>query len=184
MTDKKTESTVEKTVENKAKPVVKASDAKFKKSTSVEPKIKRSVSKLALIALIFALLSFIAIVFFAFVFNEQKQAFQQELQSIVNNDTNKRLAAEKIATKRLLAQQQALFEARFGDLNQLNKHESQKVIDELQRTVDQLSATKPSDWLIHEAQYLVRVAVRTLWLEKNTKAAIGLLTDADSRLKE
>lgn len=48
----------------------------------------------------------------------------------------------------------------------------------------QVSQRQPSDWLVHEAEYLVRVAARTMWLERDTKAAINLLRDADSRLKE
>jgi len=48
----------------------------------------------------------------------------------------------------------------------------------------QVSQRQPSDWLVHEAEYLVRVAARTMWLERDTKAAISLLRDADNRLKE
>ncbi|MEI6895847.1 MAG: uroporphyrinogen-III C-methyltransferase [Colwellia sp.] len=48
----------------------------------------------------------------------------------------------------------------------------------------QVSQRDPSDWLIHEAEYLVRIAARTMWLERDTTAAIGLLRDADNRLKE
>lgn len=48
----------------------------------------------------------------------------------------------------------------------------------------QVSLRQPSDWLVHEAEYLVRVAARTMWLERDTKAAISLLRDADNRLKE
>lgn len=48
----------------------------------------------------------------------------------------------------------------------------------------QVTQRQPSDWLIHEAEYLVRVAARTMWLERDTTAAISLLRDADSRLKE
>jgi len=48
----------------------------------------------------------------------------------------------------------------------------------------QVSQRQPNDWLIHEAEYLVRVAARTMWLERDTKAAINLLRDADNRLKE
>lgn len=182
MTDKKPEATVEKVVKNK--PVVKTADNITKKSAAIKTKEKRSTSKVALIALILALIALAIISFFTFIFNEQKEAFQLELQTIVNQSTNQRLATEKMETKRLLMQQQTLIEERLNAMNQFNKNESQKVIEQLQRTVDQLSATKPNDWLIHEAQYLVRVAVRTLWLEKNSKAAIGLLSDADSRLKE
>lgn len=182
MTDKKPEAIVEKVVKNK--PVVKTADNITKKSAAIKTKEKRSTSKVALIALILALIALAIISFFTFIFNEQKEAFQLELQTIVNQSTNQRLATEKMETKRLLIQQQTLIEERLNAMNQFNKNESQKVIEQLQRTVDQLSATKPNDWLIHEAQYLVRVAVRTLWLEKNSKAAIGLLSDADSRLKE
>lgn len=57
-------------------------------------------------------------------------------------------------------------------------------IAQLEQAVERLGQNQPSDWLIHEAEYLVRVASRTLWLEKDTRAAISLLTDADNRLKD
>lgn len=57
-------------------------------------------------------------------------------------------------------------------------------IEQLEEAIARLGQNQPSDWLIHEAEYLVRVASRTLWLEKDTNAAITLLTDADNRLKE
>ncbi|MDX2369413.1 MAG: uroporphyrinogen-III C-methyltransferase, partial [Colwellia sp.] len=41
---------------------------------------------------------------------------------------------------------------------------------------------QPSDWILHEAEYLIRIAARTLWLENDTTAAIGLLKNADARL--
>ena len=40
------------------------------------------------------------------------------------------------------------------------------------------------DIFLHEAEYLIRIAARTLWLEHDTHAAIGLLKDADNRLAE
>ncbi len=66
--------------------------------------------------------------------------------------------------------------------------DSEAQIEQLTAQVGQLeqqvSLRQPSDWLIHEAEYLVRIAARTMWLERDTKAAIGLLRDADNRLKE
>jgi uroporphyrin-3 C-methyltransferase len=66
--------------------------------------------------------------------------------------------------------------------------DSDAQIESLQAQVNQLeqqvSLRKPSDWLVHEAEYLVRIAARTMWLEQDTKAAIGLLRDADNTLKE
>ncbi|HBY86927.1 MAG TPA: heme biosynthesis operon protein HemX, partial [Colwellia sp.] len=61
-------------------------------------------------------------------------------------------------------------------LQQLTAHISQ--------LEQKMSLRQPNDWLIHEAEYLVRVAARTMWLERDTKAAISLLRDADNRLKE
>ncbi|GHE88547.1 uroporphyrinogen-III C-methyltransferase [Thalassotalea profundi] len=57
-------------------------------------------------------------------------------------------------------------------------------IKQLEQQLGRLQQNKSSDWLVHEAQYLLRIASRTLWLEKNTSTAINLLKDADSRLKE
>lgn len=60
----------------------------------------------------------------------------------------------------------------------------QHLTEQFNQLTEQVSQRDPSDWLIHEAEYLVRIAARTMWLERDTKAAIGLLKDADSRLKE
>jgi uroporphyrin-3 C-methyltransferase len=58
------------------------------------------------------------------------------------------------------------------------------LIAQVSQLEQQVSQRQPSDWLVHEAEYLVRVAARTMWLERDTKAAISLLRDADNRLKE
>jgi uroporphyrin-3 C-methyltransferase len=65
---------------------------------------------------------------------------------------------------------------------------SQAKIAELDENVkhleQQIKQRQPSDWLLHEAEYLIRISARTLWLEHDTGAAIGLLKDADARLSE
>ncbi|GAA4887872.1 uroporphyrinogen-III C-methyltransferase [Ferrimonas pelagia] len=45
-----------------------------------------------------------------------------------------------------------------------------------------LRERKPRDWMIAEADYLVRMAARKLWLEHDPVTAVALLKDADSRL--
>jgi len=57
---------------------------------------------------------------------------------------------------------------------------SQQRIDEQLAALEQ---NKPSDWLLHEAEYLIRIASRSLWLDKNTPSAIALLKEADNRLQ-
>lgn len=47
-----------------------------------------------------------------------------------------------------------------------------------------VSGRRPSDWLIAEADYLVRMAGRKIWLEKDLRTAILMLQSADSRLQD
>lgn len=47
-----------------------------------------------------------------------------------------------------------------------------------------VSGRRPSDWLLAEADYLVRMAGRKLWLEKDIRTAILMLQSADSRLQD
>ena len=49
--------------------------------------------------------------------------------------------------------------------------------------IQELDGRRPTDWLIAEADYLVRMAGRKMWLEKDLRTAIMLLGNADQRLK-
>ena len=70
----------------------------------------------------------------------------------------------------------------------------QSLISELQATHEQVkvnqqnladvSGRRPSDWLLAEADYLVRMAGRKLWLEKDLSTAREMLFAADQRLQE
>lgn len=56
-----------------------------------------------------------------------------------------------------------------------------------QQTLSQLNnieGRRPSDWLLAEADYLVRMAGRKVWLEQDLRTAVMLLENADSRLSE
>lgn len=77
---------------------------------------------------------------------------------------------------------QALAEA----VNSLtSKTESMQLqTEQLLSQLNDMEGRRPSDWLIAEADYLVRMAGRKVWLEKDTDTAILLLQNADDRLKE
>ncbi|GMM68558.1 uroporphyrinogen-III C-methyltransferase [Alteromonas sp. MTD1] len=49
--------------------------------------------------------------------------------------------------------------------------------------IQNMEGRRPADWLIAEADYLVRMAGRKLWLENDVRTAILLLVNADKRLK-
>lgn len=52
------------------------------------------------------------------------------------------------------------------------------------RSLLDISGRRPADWLLAEADYLVRMAGRKLWLERDVKTAILMLQSADSRLQD
>lgn len=52
----------------------------------------------------------------------------------------------------------------------------------LERRLTNLSQKTPDDWLIAEADYLVRMAGRKLWLEQDPATALSLLKTADERI--
>lgn len=56
--------------------------------------------------------------------------------------------------------------------------------DANRRNLADVSGRRPSDWLIAEADYLVRMAGRKLWLERDVKTAMLMLQSADSRLED
>jgi len=94
------------------------------------------------------------------------------------------LANSEQQVKRLLKQQQAAFSDQLTNNMAKIEKDSQVKINQLEKVVERLTQNQPSDWLLHEAEYLIRIATRTMWLEHDTRSAIGLLQDADMRLKE
>lgn len=54
----------------------------------------------------------------------------------------------------------------------------------LKSRVADLSGRRPADWLLAEADYLVRIAGRKLWLENDVGTAVLMLQSADSRLED
>jgi uroporphyrin-3 C-methyltransferase len=67
---------------------------------------------------------------------------------------------------------------------QKNQEEVKQLTDKVTLLEQSITQRDSSDWLVHEAEYLIRVAARTMWLEQDTRAAIGLLKEADNRLSE
>lgn len=152
---------------------------------------QQKLSKTAVLSLIIALAAS-AGVGGLYYWNIQQQAvikkdvLQQTQQSLTSSDqkTQKSLANIEQKIKQLLAQQQTAFSNRLTNDIETIRTDSQDKIIQLEKTVERLSQNQPSEWLLHEAEYLIRIATRTMWLEQNTGAAIGLLQDADMRLKE
>jgi len=99
--------------------------------------------------------------------NSAVSASQDELAKI-NND--------------LTQQNQTLSNNVDGLLEQILQNANENKA--LQSRVADLSGRRPADWLLAEADYLVRIAGRKLWLENDVSTAMLMMQAADSRLED
>jgi uroporphyrin-3 C-methyltransferase len=193
MTDKKTPLATEPTQSTDTKaPVTKTAKATDPKvSTKAVDSNRNKVSKLALIAIVIALGSTAGHYFWQ---QQQSQLLTLKLSEQIDNKNTATFNQYQAQMKQALIDQQKTFAKQLqqvttqvNDNNQINDSNQAKMaklntaVSQLERKAKQ---SRPSDWLLHEAEYLIRIAARTLWLEHDTTAAIGLLKNADSRLAD
>lgn len=91
-----------------------------------------------------------------------------------------------------LEQQQTKVDSQLQDASASQKKELTKVtssqdgineqLDSMSRKLLDLDSKRPNDWMLAEAEYLVRMAGRKLWLEKDTTSSAMMLANADERL--
>lgn len=105
---------------------------------------------------------------------QRMQAQEQDLSQTKLALTNQQQKSEK------LAQQST---AEINALANQAKENAQSLYEATSK-LESLDGRRPADWLIAEADYLVRMAGRKVWLEKDTRTAIMLLANADQRLSE
>jgi len=178
---------------NEKKSTMKTSEkvSTSSKNTETINKNKQKLSKTAVLSLIIALAASAGVGGLYYWDLQQQAAFKKEVlqrthESLTSSDqrTQQNLANIEQKVKQLLAQQQTAFSNRLTKDIERIRTDSQVKITQLEKAVERLSQNQPSDWLLHEAEYLIRIATRTIWLEHDTSAAIGLLQDADMRLQE
>jgi len=175
MTDKKTPLTTEQKKETSSKaPTTKAAARAKKVSTKeITDSNQNKVSKLAIIAIFIALGSTAT----HYVWQQQQsQLLILDLSQQIDQKSTATFNQYQAETKQALTQ----LTTQVNNNNQVEKvAELNALLSQLERKVKQ---RQPSDWILHEAEYLIRIAARTLWLESDTTAAINLLKNADARL--
>ena len=57
-------------------------------------------------------------------------------------------------------------------------------IQAMQRVLAETKAQRPNDWVLSEVEYLVKLAGKKIWLERDIPSAISLLFSADQRVAE
>ena len=188
MTESKTPLSSEATSESDAK--VSSNKSTIKASTPKKSDIKKTpssnkISKLAILAILVAVAAPAGHYYWQQL---QNQTITQTLTNKISEENRITLTNYQTQMQQALTEQQQRFDQQLQQVvTKINKT-SQTKIAELDTSVAQLEQSikqrQPSDWLLHEAEYLVRIAARTLWLEHDTGAAIGLLKDADARLTQ
>ncbi len=142
------------------------------------------VSKLAILSMLIGLIATSGVVLNFFWQQQQNILLAEEItKRNTNTINNNRREISAI----LQQQKEDIFQSVQQVTQKLSEDNKKKIID-LSNSVNKLEKNitqqLPSDWLIHEVEYLIRIAARTMWLEQDTTAALGLLHDADARLKE
>ncbi len=186
------------TVKNSAASSHTTSDVKaatMKKADDEKKKTK--ISKIAVLALIIALLAICASVGHYFWIEQQKAQSSSQINSEVQKIlavNQKKIAQQLLQNKQAITQQfQQSNRASANELTALKRELAQRhrfeeatlaTISQLQQQVASLGQKQPSEWSLQEAEYLIRVASRSLWLEKDARTAISLLNDADMRVEE
>ncbi|WP_088331434.1 uroporphyrinogen-III C-methyltransferase [Lacimicrobium sp. SS2-24] len=98
---------------------------------------------------------------------QQRQVLAQQLNQRVTDTTQAQQATQQ--QQQQLQQQLASFE---------------QALSANQQQLQKMQGRRPNDWLLAEAAYLVRMAGRKVWLEKDLTTAVLLLESADSRLED
>ncbi|MFD3395487.1 uroporphyrinogen-III C-methyltransferase [Alteromonas macleodii] len=117
----------------------------------------------------------------------QQQSASKDSESALQTTTSQLNTIEReraglVATIDKVARTNQTLESTVAEL----KAQNEKLTLQAESTLEQLNnmeGRRPADWLIAEADYLVRMAGRKLWLENDVRTAILLLVNADKRLK-
>lgn len=100
----------------------------------------------------------------------QKDMLEQKVAAIEQNN-----ASVASQNSQLLSRIDSLSEQLQSAIEQSNANASK---------LAEVSGRRPADWLLAEADYLVRMAGRKMWLEHDVKTALLMLKSADSRLQD
>ncbi len=162
--------------------VTKKANILYNSRKEVAKNQKNTFSKLAVVALIIIVIFGIVVAY----------GYSLVQQSLINNqaDINELQVTQAQAISRLQAQNKK----QFTQQQSANQQETLALLAQVEQQKEtlamlvqqqrQLSGRRPNDWLLAEANYLVGLAGRKLWQEKNHATAIELLMTADLRIAE
>lgn len=104
------------------------------------------------------------------------QALASQISSIKSDFEAKAASSEEAFASKLKEAQDAARKA------QVQVEQQQKSIQSLQVAISELKGRRPNDWLLAEADYLLKMGARKLFLEHDVVSATELLESADQRI--
>ena len=119
-----------------------------------------------------------------------EQKLNQETSQSEQQDTLNRQAQQNLTITDEVRQQNRTLETQLRTLGQelesaLSDAQAAKALSQTNKQMlSTIAGRRPADWLLAEADFLVRMAGRKLWLEHDVKTAIAMLQSADSRLQD
>lgn len=195
--DDKSQGKVDAPVDNKkAAPTANASAASkpVKQPTSQTPnQPKKTAIYLGVAAIVFS--AGIS----AWLYQHHQQGLMQQQNQLTNLEAKIRdglqielsaaLSEQNATISALQEQNRASIERNQGLEQSLQVQAKQaslleKDIGNLQRNIAEMDVRRPNDWMLAEAEYLMRMAGRKLWLEHDVKSSIALLLATDQRITE
>lgn len=159
---------------------VKATSPRTANRTTEKPQTRTPISKTAVVALLLSLSATAGVV--GHYFWQEKLATQRVEASKISQQQSLQTIANKSEqeVQKAVADLQQNVRASMSDLAEAQKQQA----DYLEQQLASISLVQSKDWYAQEAAYLIRVAVRSLWLEQDARTAIALLKDADAKLND
>jgi uroporphyrin-3 C-methyltransferase len=164
--------TVEKSVSVSASPNAKKAPPKDTSKPDSKPS-----KKLALTAIVISLLT--AGGGFYYV-NQENQALKEQLALITNQlQSTEQKVAQQLSDNQ---QQSKILTNEAMTRAEVMVAQQQTSIESLQQAMTDMTGRRPNDWLLAEADYLVKLAGRKLFLEHDVITATHLMESADQRI--
>lgn len=161
------------------KDVIAASESRPAQLASQPPRQRSMTAALALL-LALASLAASAWLYYQLVYLKQQQnaEFSREISALLAQHEQRAVASEAALNR----QRERISEIDSAWQQQLSVMQGQ--LSQLSEQVQSLSSVDRNDWLLAEAEYLLRMANQRLQLSGDSRAAAQLLASADAILRE
>ena len=105
---------------------------------------------------------------------------QQQIEQLGSVEQQNQQLRDQLLQLQQSKEQLAATVSQLADKTDAIARQSEQALAE----ISNMEGKRPADWLLAEADYLVRMAGRKVWLEKDIRTALMLLKNADTRLSE